>query len=267
MALPDCQTIALEREGRILRLTLNRPEVRNAMNRQMVAELDAVITALADERDLSVVVLRGAGGHFCAGGDLRDMSSQNDEDDPDASLRSFNRKFGAMLMAIEALPQIIVAVVEGTVRGGGMGIVAVSDVALTTTDVTFAMPEVTLGLPPAQIAPFVTRRIGLTQARRLTLTGERVDAESARKMGFVHEVEPDTTALEARLEKLLAQIRRTAPGAVGGTKPLVLGTGVVPMPELLDRAAGVFADCVQSAEGREGLAAFAEKRKPAWAEE
>jgi isohexenylglutaconyl-CoA hydratase len=113
----------------------------------------------------------------------------------------------------------------------------------------------------------VTRRIGLTQARRLTLTGERVDAESARKMGFVHEVEPDTTALEARLEKLLAQIRRTAPGAVGGTKPLVLGTGVVPMPELLDRAAGVFADCVQSAEGREGLAAFAEKRKPAWAEE
>ncbi len=267
MALPDCETLALKREGLILRLTLNRPEVRNAMNRQMIGELDAVITALADETDISVVVLRGAGGHFCAGGDLRDMSSQNEESDPDATLRNFNRKFGGMLMAIEALPQIIVAVVEGTVRGGGMGIVAVSDVALTTADVTFAMPEVTLGLPPAQIAPFVTRRIGLTQARRLTLTGERVDADTACAMGFVHEVVADTAALEARLEKLLRQIRRTAPGAVGGTKPLVLGTGVTPLPELLDQAAGVFADCVQSAEGREGLAAFAEKRSPSWVDE
>ena len=172
--LPECQTLLLRREGWRLHVTLNRPAARNAMSFAMVGELIDLFTAIADDRTLRAVILRGAAGNFCAGGDIKDMATaRSAEPGPDGKdpLAAGNRTFGAMLTQIEAAPQAVVAVLEGAVMGGGFGLCCVSDVAIAHVDAKFRLPETGLGVPPAQIAPFIVRRVGLTQARRLAVTG------------------------------------------------------------------------------------------------
>jgi hypothetical protein len=185
--LPDCQTLLLRRDGWRLHVTLNRPESRNAMSFAMVRELTAVFTSLQDDRSVRAVVLRGAGGNFCAGGDIKDMAAaRGAEPGPDGRdpLALSNRSFGAMLLAVEAAPQAVVAVVEGAVMGGGFGLCCVSDVAIAHAAAKFRLPETGLGVPPAQIAPFIVRRVGLTQARRLAVTGGALDAAQALALGL-----------------------------------------------------------------------------------
>ncbi|MCB1838069.1 MAG: enoyl-CoA hydratase/isomerase family protein, partial [Alcanivoracaceae bacterium] len=175
MALPETEFLLLQQDGPFLHVTLNRPEVRNALSTGMAQELMRVFAAVRDDESIRALILRGAGGHFCAGGDIKDMAGARAalaSGDQDAMFR-FNRAFGEMITVCNELPQTVVAVIEGASLGGGFGLACVSDIAIAHADATFGLPETGLGVIPAQIAPFVVKRIGLTQTRRLALTGIR----------------------------------------------------------------------------------------------
>ncbi len=266
--------MALRLEGARLFITLDRPQAKNAMNLETVSELRAVFAAARDLRRVRCIVVRGAGGVFSAGGDLRAMeANRRDAGGEDSlaaanrgdSLAAANRGFGTLLTEVDRAPQAVVCVVEGAALGGGLGLVAVSDVALALDACRFGMPETRLGLLPAQIAPFVVRRVGLTRARRLAVTGATIDGRAACEIGLVHESHADVEALEAAAEKVIGQIERCAPEAVAATKELLHAVGAAEHEALLDRAAREFARLARSAEAREGLAAFMEKRPPSWA--
>ncbi len=269
--LPDCNTLLLRRDGWRLHVTLNRPEARNAMSFAMLHELMAVFTAIAGDRSLRAVILRGAGGTFCSGGDIKDMAAaRGAEPGPDGKdpLAATNRMFGRMLEQVEAAPQAVIAVIEGNALGGGFGLCCVSDVAIASDDARFRLPETGLGVPPAQIAPFIVRRLGLTQARRLAVTGGSLDAAQALALALVHHVSPKT-GLDDQLERVLQDIARCAPEAVATTKRLVLaaaGAHGDALSTLLDAAADNFAAAARGPESVEGMTAFIQKRSPQWAE-
>ena len=260
MTLPSTDTLQINQDGPVLHITLNRPDSRNAMSLTMVNELMAVFAAVENDADVRAIVLRGAGGHFCAGGDIKDMAGARQQaasGDGDA-FQKLNRRFGEMITAANHQPQVLITVLEGAVLGGGFGLACISDVALAHTGATFGLPET------GQIAPFVVERIGLTQARRLALTGIRFQGEEARRLGIVHEVATDADALEALLEDTLKAVRKCAPHANRVTKQLVLDVGHQPMEALLDQAAKDFAAAVNSEEGQEGTMAFVQKRPASW---
>lgn len=254
-------TLALRREDGVLHLTLSRPEVRNAMNLRMVEEVRAALEQVRDDRAVRAVVLRGAGGHFCAGGDLQDMAAGGD--DP-AYWEGYSRAFGRMIAQVDGAPQVVVALLEGAVLGGGFGVACAADLAIAEAGASFGMPETTRGIPPAQIAPYVVQRVGLSQARRLALLGERFGAAEAERLGVVHRAVQGALALEASAEEALAAVRRCAPGANAATKELLRAAAREPPAALVDRAARAFAEALTGPEGREGTRAFAEKRPPGW---
>ena len=267
--LPTFETLRLERDGWTLRVWLNRPETKNALNRAMVRDLTAVTDLLASDSEIRAVVLRGANGTFCAGGDIngfREMFStpapQPGEKD---GIAAHNRGFGGIMARLEALPQTIVMVVEGAAYGGGLGLMCGGDVVLGTEDAKFSISEATLGVPPAQIAPFVAARIGIARTRRLSLTAHRFDGREAETLGLIDQACAGTAALDAALAQVVAGIARCAPNANATTKRLILASRSLPREELLDQSADAFAACLRSPEGHEGVTAFLEKRKPKWA--
>jgi isohexenylglutaconyl-CoA hydratase len=265
--LPETQALKLERHGAILTVLLNRPESRNAMSQQLVNELGNVFAAIASDLSIRGVVLRGAGGHFCAGADIKDMAGlrvQYQEQGLEVYSK-FNRTFGTLIDLVNQAPQTVVAVLEGVVLGGGFGLACVSDVALCLSSAQFGLPETGLGVIPAQIAPFVVQRIGLTQARRLALLGNRFNGHEAVRINLAHQVAETHEELEVQLETVLAQIRRAAPSASRVTKALLHRVGTEPLHQLLDLAAQQFAEASVN-EGLEGTMAFVQKRLPNWAE-
>jgi isohexenylglutaconyl-CoA hydratase len=264
------ETLLLRRERSRLHVTLNRPQVKNALNPTLIGELRTVFENLRERRDVKVVILRGAGGTFCAGADLRNMEQSLDErprfgeKDPVAVN---NRQFGTFLEMVNTTPQVVVAAVEGYAIAGGFGILCVSDVAICTDDAGFAMSETSIGIVPAQIAPFVAARIGVPQTRHLTLTAARFKGPEALRLGIVHYLVKDSAALDAKLEDVLKQIDKCAPMANAATKAVVMKVGSEPIAQVLDFAADKFAEARRSPEAAEGLRAFAEKRPPKWAVE
>lgn len=264
MAYPACQTLLLDPQAGVLHITLNRPESRNAMNLSMLEELIEVLTTAANDPQLRAIVLRGAGGHFCAGGDIKDMASARATGSE--AYRKLNRHFGRLLELAEQQPQVLLVVLEGTVLGGGLGLACVSDIALCLADARFGLPETSLGVIPAQIAPFVVKRIGLTQARRLALTAARFEGPEALRLGLVHHSAKNSEDLQVQLDSYLQQIRHCAPQANARTKALLLACGEQSMHSLLDQAAEAFAESVTGAEGAEGTQAFVQKRPPSWAD-
>ncbi len=266
--LPHCETLILEKQGPSLFLTINRPDVRNAMSLQMVAELAALFTEVENDNSIRAVVIRGAGGHFCAGGDIKDMAGARGQkgegkDDPFYKL---NRAFGQMIQQVNESSKVVIAITEGAVMGGGFGLACVSDLAIAGPTAKFGMPETTLGVIPAQIAPFVVERIGLTQARRLALLGLRIDAAEACALGIVHQVAESEEQLDDMLNQALERVRLCAPNATAETKALLHRVGNESMAGLLDAAAGKFAAAIRGPEGTEGTMAFMQKREPKWAE-
>jgi isohexenylglutaconyl-CoA hydratase len=265
-ALPQTETLLLEQRRSVLFVTLNRPKARNAMSLAMLADLESVFVAIEARRDVRTVVLRGADGNFCSGGDVKDMAgarmqARTPERDP---IFEVNRAFGRVIERVEAAPQVVVAVCEGSVLGGGFGLACVADVTLADANAEFGLPETSLGLPPAQIAPFVVGRVGPSQARRLALTAARLSGRDALAIGLVHEVAEGSEALDAALERTLAQIARCGPTALAVTKQILRDVATVPRDKLLDEGAQRFADCVRSEEGTEGTMAFLQKRAPSW---
>ncbi|WP_336943290.1 enoyl-CoA hydratase/isomerase family protein [Acinetobacter modestus] len=264
------ESIQLEQQGSILTLWLNRPESRNAMSLNMVNAIQQVFAHIADDVSIRAVILRGQGGHFCAGGDIKDMAALRVEAANVGSLQpyvDFNRRFGAMIEQVDQAPQTVVAILEGAVLGGGFGLACVSDIAISRDNAQFGLPETGLGVLPAQIAPFVVKRIGLTQARRLALLGSRFNGETAQKLGVIHEVVRDDIELEQLLADTIQQIKRAAPLASRNTKALLHRTLNEPLDSLLDAAAQQFAQAVGGLEGQEGTMAFIQKRLPNWTEQ
>lgn len=270
MNLPETKALLLRHERGVLHVTLNRPEVRNALNATMVAELNAVFDLVAQQgpEQVRALVLRGADHNFCAGADLKEMMAGglkapgNGEVDPLATL---NRSFGTLLRKVTNLPCVVIAVCEGATLAGGFGFACVSDIAFAHIDAKFGVPETTRGLPPAQIAPFIVERVGLTQARRLCLTGAMFRGIDALKLGIVHYVFADDAELDTRLAETLQQIRQCAPQANAMTKAIVVNAGRRDLDAVLDDAAQKFAASVRGPEAPEGIGAFMQKRDPSWA--
>jgi len=268
------QTLLVRPEGGVWHLTLNRPESRNAMSLQMVHELRAVLALAEAAGDARAIVLRGAGGHFCSGGDLKDMAQARARAaDPTTATASgpagdpiaeVNAEFGRLCVAYAGTGLAVVAVVEGTVMGGGFGLACVADVVLAGQSTVFRLPETSLGVVPAQIAPFLVERLGYAQARRLAITGGRLDADAALRLHLVHEVHA-AGALDSALADVLNGILANAPGAVSATKALMARARFERPADLVADAAAVFSRAVRSAEGIEGTTAFLQKRKPSWA--
>lgn len=272
-AAPELIAIATEQVGGVLTITLNRPESRNAMSLRMVAELRQVLAAaqatVGQADAVRVLVLRGAGGHFCAGADLKDMAEarmQTLQGSPAGGdpIAQVNAEFGQLCVAYANTPLAVVAVLEGTVMGGGFGLVCVADVAIASHTASFRLPETALGVVPAQIAPFLVERLGYSQAKRLAVTGGRLDAQAALAIGMVHAV-ADAADLQTQLDQVLADILACAPGALAATKALMARARLVPAQDLVADAAAVFSRAAQGPEGIEGMTAFIQKRKPNWA--
>jgi isohexenylglutaconyl-CoA hydratase len=272
--------ITVRLDGAVLHVTLDRPSVRNAMSLAMVDALRGTLAAAEGAGDVRVIVLRGAGGHFCAGADLQDMAkarmaSAEGDRDPIAEV---NAAFGKLCAAYAGTGLATVAVLEGTVMGGGLGLACVVDVALADETASFRLPETALGVVPAQIAPFLVERLGYSQAKRLAVTGGRLDAAQALAVGLVHEVhaarregggsaEGDATAstLDDALAATLERILACAPRAIAATKSLISRARHERPEALVDDAAAIFARAARGPEGVEGMTAFLQKRPPAWA--
>lgn len=265
---PDTKNLILEREGSILTIRLNRPEVKNALVDEMVEELHATLDIAGADPSLRTLVIRGEGGVFCAGGDIKAFKSGLQDVPPsEEDVARGNRSFGDLMIKLNEQPQAVIMLVEGAAIGGGLGLCCVGDITIVTRDAKFRLSETSLGIPPAQIAPFVTERVGLTTARRLMLTGARFKGEDAVNYGIGHILASDAADLDAKCAEVLEQIALCSPAANAVTKRIVFEATRRPRAEALDFAAQGFARCMLSDEGREGVTAFLEKRKPMWAEE
>jgi methylglutaconyl-CoA hydratase len=243
------EALRVERTGAVLRVTLARPERRNAFDAALIAELTE---AFADVGDVRAVVLSGEGTSFCAGADVewqRAAVELSYEENVEDALRLYR-----MLEAIDSCPAPVVARVQGYALGGGSGLVACADVAIASADAVFGFSEVKLGIVPAVISPFVLARIGAA-ARRYFLTGERFDAQTALRIGLVAEIAGD---LDEALDAVLAELLSSGPEATRAAKRLIRER---PGGE---EAAQIAAGLRTSPEGQEGLRAFLEKREPAW---
>jgi len=241
---------------------LNRPEVRNAFNDAVVAELGAVFTGFAADAELRVVVLGGHGKAFCAGADLAWMRAMADFDW--ARNHADAQALAEMLWSVHNCPVPVVGRVHGDCYAGGVGLAAVCDVLVAAEGVQFCLSEARLGLLPATIGPYVIRALGERAARRWFTTAERFDAATAHALGFVHEVAP-ADQLDARVGQIVAAIVGNGPAAVRACKRLVLDlAGRELSAELRAETARRIADMRASAEGREGVQAFLHKREPSW---
>jgi methylglutaconyl-CoA hydratase len=256
------ETLSLEESAGIATLLLNRPDVHNAFNETLIAELDAALHELQSRPSVRVVVLAGAGRNFCAGADLRWMeraaAAGGEENLKDA------RRFAAMLRRLALLDKPTIARVHGSALGGGLGLAAACDICVAALDASFAMTEVRLGLIPAVISPYVLRAIGARQCLRYMQTAERLGAERALALGLVHEAVP-AADLDACVQRLCAALLVGGPHSQAASKRLV---GQVDGGGFSDATLEVTASAIAAqrttAEAKEGLAAFFGKRPAAW---
>lgn len=253
--------VIVDRNG-IARLTLNRPELRNAFNEQLIGDICEAIGRLGSDTAVRVVVITGAGTAFSGGADLHMMrrvagySAAENKDDA--------RRLAHMLNAIYECQKPTIALVNGPAIGGGVGIVAACDIAIAAEEAFFALSEVRFGLVPAVISPFVVRAINPRQARRYFISGERFNAETAKSLGLIHMVAM-TAQLEATLDGMIENILTGGPIAQAEAKDLIRNVAYRSIHDgVMEETAGVIARIRASDEGKEGVTAFLEKRKPNW---
>tara|TARA_R110002096_G_scaffold227847_3_gene417213 strand:+ start:953 stop:1771 length:819 start_codon:yes stop_codon:yes gene_type:complete len=265
--LSDCQHFLLERESDWLTIWFNRPEARNALSKEVSAELSAVVAAVREDRSLRGVTLRGKGKVFCAGGDIKGFQSvfQGDEQSLD-DVAAANAATGELFHQINTLPQVVVVLVQGAAIAGGLGLTCCADIVVATADAQFSMTETQIGIVPAQIAPFVIARIGLPASRRLMLTGGRFRGTEAGRLGLADYVVASQAALGAAELTIRTGVRSCSPAANAETKALIMALPSLSAEDARKAGGYAFARCMRSDEGREGVASFIEKRKPNWAE-
>ncbi len=256
----EYQTLLVSVKNGVAFVNLHRPEKRNAMNNQMIEELEQVFLTCHNDQEIRVVVLTGTGHAFCAGADLHDMQSATQSAE---FARQMGLRLGKMLQSVNECPRPVIAMVNGAARGGGMGLVCAADIVLVSSQVNFAFPEVRLGLVPAVISPFVIQRIGATQARRFFLTGEPFSAQEALKLGLVNEVSPPDHLREL-CQKYADNLLAGGPHALAECKRLIQDVTTNDMAENLQDTPEVFVKMLDTAEAKEGIEAFHQKRSPNW---
>lgn len=262
MTTPTTMALTVKVQDRTARITLTRPEVRNAFNDEVIQQLKAAFEGLGARDDVRAVVLAAEGPAFCAGADLNWMRRMadytRDENIADAG------QLAAMLKAIYECPKPTIAAVQGDVFAGGMGLVAACDMAVSVRTATYCLSEVKLGLIPATISPYVIRAMGARAAHRYFLTAERFSADEAHRIGFVHEL-VDADQLDAKVGELAQALVNASPAAVRACKKLVQDVAERAIDDaLIATTVEGIADIRASDEGREGVASFLQKRKPAW---
>jgi len=254
--------LQIERRDASAWLWLNRPELRNALNGELQDLLLQALEKLESDKDVRVLVLAGRGRAFCAGGDLARMEQAAKM--TKAKSKAEAGRFAKLLYRMHTCPKPLIARVHGPAFAGGMGLVAACDLVVAAEEAEFCLPEVHIGLVPAMISPYLVRAMGQQQARRYILTGERLGAREAHRIGFVHECVA-AGELDARVEKLAAQLARCGPRALARSKKLLAEVAGAPIsPRLGERTAAVLAEARTGDEAREGIRAFLEKRRPEW---
>jgi isohexenylglutaconyl-CoA hydratase len=269
MSMAPFATITADLQEPVAAITLNRPDARNAMSHQMVAELLGVFTTLRDDvayAGVRVVILRGAGASFCAGGDVRDLAGGASPEQERAAVARLDE----LLRAVNEAPQVVIARVQGHALGGGLGLVCVADIVVAGYSASFGLPEARLGLVPAVIAPYVVQRLGLTCARRLMLTGGQLTSKRARRHGLVQEVCADLE-LDSRVEAVTGEVLLCGPQALRECKQLlfkVLREAEGPLPPesaTLEYRVDLLNRLRTSEEARQGMAAFLARQPSPWA--
>ena len=256
------QHLSITQTGSVARITLTMPEIRNAFSDEVIQAITEAFADVGARADVRAVVLAAEGPAFCAGANLNWMRRMSDytreENLADAS------KLAAMLRTIAECPKPTIARVQGDVYAGGMGLVAACDMAVSVDTAWYCLSEVKIGLAPATISPYVIRAMGARAAQRYFLTAERFTAAEAHRIGFVHEV-VTADALDAKVDELLKALTSASPAAVVACKTLVADVVGRDIDEgLIAYTVEAIADIRASAEGREGVQAFLNKRKPAW---
>jgi methylglutaconyl-CoA hydratase len=242
-------------------MTLNRPDVRNAFDEDLIQALTAAATSVAEDRSVRVVVLAGKGKTFCSGADIGWMakaiaySRQENLSDAEDMARMIER--------LDTLPVPVIGRIQGSALGGGVGLAAICDIAIAADDAVFALSEVKLGILPAVVAPYVLRKVGISAARELFLTGVRFDAARARQIGLVHEVVP-ADGLDAAVARRVTEVLAASPAGIARAKSLIREIAGLHPDDVIGVTTNAIASQRVSEEGQEGLRAFLEKRKPSW---
>lgn len=243
-------------------VTINRPERRNAFDARLIAALHEAFETLQGAEGVRVVFLRGAGGTFSAGADLDWMREAADRSESDNREDAY--AMAKMLKSLWDIPALTVALVEGGAYGGGAGLAAACDMAVTTSDAKFSFSEVRLGLIAATISPYVVAAVGPRTARALFATGSVFDAAYAEKVGLITEVVADAAGLDAACARIASEMMACAPGAVADSKKLVEDVAYKPIEDVMEETAKRIARTRVSPEGQEGVRAFLDKRKASW---
>lgn len=255
--------VLFEQNGPTATVTLNRPALHNAFNDEVVNLLGAAWERVGSSKEIRVVVIKGAGLSFSGGGDLDYMRKSGAA--PREQNLAGTTAMARMLQALRDLPQATLAMVHGNCMAGATGVVAAADIAVATANAKFAFSEVRLGLTPATISPHVVAAIGARNAQRYFLTGERLSAAEAQRIGLIHETFADETALAAKEKEIVGALLQGAPGAIAAIKKLIREVSGRPLDEeMVASTAANIADRMASSEGQEGLASFFEKRRPKW---
>jgi len=259
-------TVETKVVNEVLFVTINRPDVMNALSQEVVAQLIEIFESHAKpSQDVRAIVLRGAGGNFCGGGDIKEMfeliKKSNDGDLEAVAL--YNQGAGDLYYAMRRAGVPVIAAVEGVALGGGLGLACAADITVATKNAVFGLPETGLGVIPAQVSPFIRRRVGESQARLMAVLGGKFDAAKAEKAGVVHYLVEDAVELESTIESLLKKLKACAPNAAACAKELMMEDSQYGdyTPSQLGM---LFAEQMVSEEGKEGTGAFVQKRKPNW---
>jgi methylglutaconyl-CoA hydratase len=250
--------------GPLATVTMNRPDSHHALNADLIGELTRCFEEMSNDERVRVIVLGGEGRSFCAGADvgyMRETASFSYEENLDDA-----RRLAMMYWTMDECPKPVVAKVHGAAMGGGAGLLAVADVVMADSEARFAFSEVRLGIAPATISPFVVRKIGVSHARALFLTGERFDAERAGEIGLVHRV-VSREGLDSAVDEKVGELLRGGPVAQASLKGLLRRLETTEPMEAPGLTARVISELRTGEEGQEGLAAFLEKREPRWRRE
>ncbi len=254
-------SVLIDHDGPVLRLTLNRPDVRNAFDEEVIESLSAAIVHAGEDRTIRAIVVAGNGKAFCAGADIGWMAKaiaySRQENLSDAE------DLARLLERLDTLPVPVIGRIQGSALGGGVGLAAICDIAIAAEDAVFALSEVKLGILPAVVAPYVLRKIGISAARELFLTGARFGAARAREIGLVHEVVP-AAELDAAVARRIDEVLTAGPQGIAKAKALIREISGAHPEDVIGITTNAIASQRVSDEGQEGLRAFLEKRKPSW---
>jgi methylglutaconyl-CoA hydratase len=256
------KNICLNIEGDRAEITLNRPKLHNALNPELISELNSAFDEISITDEIRFVVLSGEGKSFCAGADINWLASAREKTKMDSWQEYL--KFPELLKKIHRFPKITIAAVHGNVRGGGNGLVAACDFAVAEISTVFAFGEIKLGIVPATIMPFISKRVSVQNMKKLMYSGSDINTTEAREIGLIDYVADNDMTMKV-VGKLIDNLKNSAPNALQTCKQLLLGieTGEITI-DSSEFTSGVLADLVHSGEGLEGLQAFLDKRKPVW---